>query len=161
MSTLILPMAWAASVWIRILGSFLDKRLLFRLLMVFEMSSIGCKNKQTKENNISSYNEQESCPLLANQFSGFATGWNLKQMSMHQTSPDISWDSNCFIKNSLIFKQILFVTVEPQYAKGQGAGKIFSLQQGFGYHDVLFQKFLHYRVQRKSFLQVAIRASWS
>ena len=59
-------------------------------------------------------------------------------------SPDISWDSNCFIKNSLIFKQILLVTVEPQYAKGQGAGKIFSPQQGFGYHEVLFQKFLHY-----------------
>ena len=64
-------MAWAASVWIRILGSFWVIRLLFWLLMVFEMSSIGCKNKQTKENNILSYDEQESCPWLANQFSGF------------------------------------------------------------------------------------------
>ena len=78
---------------------------------------------------------------------------------MHQISPDISRDSNCFIKNSLIFKQILFVAVEPQYARGQRAGKIFLLQQGFGYHEVLFQKFLHYRVQRKSFLQLAIQAS--
>ena len=42
---------------------------------------------------------------------------------MHEISPDISGDGNCFIKNSLIFKQILLVTVESQYAKGQAACK--------------------------------------
>ena len=49
-----------------------------------------------------------------------------------------------FYQKQSDFKQILLVTVEPQYVKGQGAGITFSLQQGFDYHEVLFQKFLHY-----------------